>query len=246
MVVYSVYRARFKTDESTVRDYIGYTGNAGLREDRLNLKEQDWCKCMRPGTLHLETVFVDIGSKQAALALEAWTAAKEISQDFDHVRGGPWLVKTLPACQMYEISVIAKCKDLVTFAAAVQFLGPDSKVGQHMARARFVDTRTLNQGQAKAKARPSPKPKPKAKAKAKAKARAKILAQTKIVSQADGFIRAKRSGSASGESGHGYRQRNGVVEGTKEFDVHKYGKLGRKAARAKHRVSYVLKKPASK
>ena len=139
MVLYTVYRAKFLTGKKTTRFYIGFTGDASRREDKLGLGEMPWTSCVKQGALQLGTLHPDIDSKFVARALEAWEAARHIDKDLDHVRGGPWLKPTLPPSDKYEVSVVAKCRSLSQMADAREFLGEDSRFAKHMDDVLFND-----------------------------------------------------------------------------------------------------------
>jgi ribosomal protein L7Ae-like RNA K-turn-binding protein len=87
MVLYTVYKASFETQKGTFRQYVGYTGNASKREDKLGLGGVNWTKPLKKGSLKLRVLVADVESKAVVLALEAWHAAKAISRDSEHVRG---------------------------------------------------------------------------------------------------------------------------------------------------------------
>ena len=139
MVLYSVYRAKFLTTKNTMRFYIGFTGNASKREDKLGLGEMPWTSCMKKGTLQLGILYPDIESKGVARALEAWEAARHIDNDAEHVRGGPWLMPSLPPSDKFEVSVVGRCKSLSQLADAKELLGKNSRFAKHMDDLLFGD-----------------------------------------------------------------------------------------------------------
>jgi hypothetical protein len=139
MVLYSVYRAKFLTGKKTTRFYIGFTGNACQREDKLALGEMPWTSCIKQGTLQLDILHPGIDSRFVARALEALEAARHIDKDVDHVRGGPWLKPTLPPSDRHEVSVVAKCRSLSQLADAKEFLGKDSRFAKHLDDVLFKD-----------------------------------------------------------------------------------------------------------
>ena len=49
MVVYCVYRFDFLTKKGTKRSYIGLSGNAEERADKLGVLSANWCKPRIPG-----------------------------------------------------------------------------------------------------------------------------------------------------------------------------------------------------
>ena len=137
MVLYSVYKARFLTKRGTGRSYVGFTGNASRREDRLQLGEVAWLKAMRPGSLTLEVLHEDLATKAVALAQEALTAAKAIHADPDHVRGGPWLDLRLGAASKAEVAAVAKCQTLASLTQVAAELGPRSRLAMHLKELEF-------------------------------------------------------------------------------------------------------------
>jgi hypothetical protein len=270
MVLYEVYLAFFQTLAGTFRSYIGYTGNAEKREDKLGLGGVGWTKCLKKGTLKLKVLVPGLDSKAVALALEAWHAAKAIRRDPQHVRGGPWLsVRALKADDLYEVQAAAGCSSADELGPLAELLGPTSRLYQHLKNLKFgprtkqassssssssgssssSNSQATTTMSAKAKARPkaTTKAKPlKGKASDKAKVKAKI--GPKPLKKLKLYIRAKRSGTATGESGSQFRVRKGL-EG-KEFVTHKLGKKP-VAAKKRHWQNYapmrkVRKRPSAK
>lgn len=262
MVFYDVYRAFFLTLAGTFRTYIGYTGNAEKREDKLGLNGVDWTKCLKKGTLKLKVLVPSVDSKAVALALEALHAAKAIQSDPEHVRGGPWLsVKALKADDLYEIQATAACSSAVQLGPLAELLGPTSRLYKHLENLDFgpktkqasssssTSSRTTTTVSAKAKAQPKAKTKAKTlKIKPADMAKVKAVVGPKSHKKLKLFIRAKRSGAPTGESGCQFRDRKGM-EGA-EFVKHK---LGKKPAQAKKRhwqnyapMRKVRKRPSAK
>ena len=77
MVRYCVYRADFVTNKNTRRTYIGQTGYAEHRADKL-MKNVAWCKPSKPGTLQFNVVAMNIETLHVALFREALFAARAI------------------------------------------------------------------------------------------------------------------------------------------------------------------------
>lgn len=263
MVLYDIYLAFFQTLAGTFRTYVGYTGNAEKREDKLGLGGVGWTKCLKKGTLKLKVLVPGVDSKAVALALEALHAAKAIWRDPEHVRGGPWLsVQALEADDLYEVQAAAACSSVVELGPLVELLGPTSRLYQHLKNLNFgpktkqasssssSGSRTTTTVSAKAKAQPKAKNKAKPlkveasdKAKVKAKVGPKSLKKLKL------YIRAKRSGTATGESGSQFRVRKGM-EGA-EFVRHKLGKKPAAQVKKNHWKNYapmrkVRKRPSAK
>ena len=64
MVLYSVYKATFLTKKyKTKRFYIGYTGNAEKRADKLKLGKTFWLSCMLPGSMEMEMLRTGVEGK---------------------------------------------------------------------------------------------------------------------------------------------------------------------------------------
>lgn len=64
MVRYTVYKAGFLTrTHNTKRFYIGYTGQASKREDRLGLGKTQWTSHIKPGSLDFQVLRPDVESK---------------------------------------------------------------------------------------------------------------------------------------------------------------------------------------
>jgi len=139
MPSYVVYRCKFLTKQNTTRFYIGYTGNADRRGERLGLAKMHWTACVKPGSLELSVLHPDLESKTVARALEAWEAARHIDADESHVRGGPWLKPSLPPSDRHEVHVAAKCRSLTQLVAAKDFLGPTSRLAKHMDDLLFAE-----------------------------------------------------------------------------------------------------------
>ena len=137
MVRYCVYKARFVTKRGTGRSYVGFTGNASRREDRLQLREVAWLKPLRPGSLTLEVLHEDLATKSVALAQEALAAAKAIHADPDHVRGGPWLDLRLSKANKAEVAAVAKCRALASLPRVAAELGPQSRLAMHLKDLKF-------------------------------------------------------------------------------------------------------------
>lgn len=184
----------------------------------------------------------DLDSKAVALALEAWHAAKAIWSDPEHVRGGPWLsVRALKGADLFEVKAAAGCSSAVLLGPLAEQLGPESRLYKHLKDLKFGPKSgkpSASSGASSSSASSSKAVSAKAKSQAKAKSKAKPLKaapdwakavrkppKTKELSL---FIRAKRSGTATGESGNQYRVRKGL-EG-EEFVKHK---LGNKPVEAK-------------
>jgi hypothetical protein len=263
MVVYDVYEISLQTKRGTFRKYLGYTGNAAKREDKLNLGGVGWTACLKKGTLKMRIVAADVGSKAVALALEAWHAAKAILRDPEHVRGGPWLsVRALSASSMVEVSAVAGCRSVMMLGPLAEELGSTSRLYQHLKDLKFIlpDQPSTSASSSSSSKPASPLHVPSAKGRAKAsgkqispKARAKARkakAITKSVKVKDLalYIRTRRLGTRSDESGNQYRTRTGLAG--KEFIKNKYGKQPAKAKK-KHWETYspmrcVLKRPAAR
>ena len=137
MVLYSVYKARFFTKKGTCRYYVGYTGNASRREDRLQLGEVAWLKPRRPGSLTMEVLHEDLATKFVARAQEALAAGRAINVDPDHVRGGPWLALRLSKADRAEVAAVAKCKCLASLPLVAAELGPRSRLAMHLKNLKF-------------------------------------------------------------------------------------------------------------
>ena len=263
MILYDVYLASFQTLAGTFRSYIGYTGNADKREDKLGLGGVDWTKCLKKGTLKLEVLVPGLDSKAVALALEALHASKAIRRDPQHVRGGPWLsVRALKAADLNEVQAAAGCSSADELGPLAELLGPTSRLYQHLKNLKFgpktkqassssssSNSQATTMVSAKAKARPKAKTKAKPlKVKASDKAKVKAKAGPTPLKKLKLYIRAKRSGTATGESGSQFRVRKGM-EG-KEFVTHKLGKKP-VAAQKRHWENYapmrkVRKRPSAK
>lgn len=263
MILYDVYLASFQTLAGTFRSYIGYTGNADKREDKLGLGGVDWTKCLKKGTLKLEVLVPGLDSKAVALALEALHASKAIRRDPQHVRGGPWLsVRALKAADLNEVQAAAGCSSADELGPLAELLGPTSRLYQHLKNLKFgpktkqassssssSNSQATTMVSAKAKARPKAKTKAKPlKVKASDKAKVKAKAGPAPLKKLKLYIRAKRSGTATGESGSQFRVRKGM-EG-KEFVTHKLGKKP-VAAQKRHWENYapmrkVRKRPSAK
>ena len=263
MILYDVYLASFQTLAGTFRSYIGYTGNADKREDKLGLGGVDWTKCLNKGTLKLEVLVPGLDSKAVALALEALHASKAIRRDPQHVRGGPWLsVRALKAADLNEVQAAAGCSSADELGPLAELLGPTSRLYQHLKNLKFgpktkqassssssSNSQATTMVSAKAKARPKAKTKAKPlKVKASDKAKVKAKAGPAPLKKLKLYIRAKRSGTATGESGSQFRVRKGM-EG-KEFVTHKLGKKP-VAAQKRHWENYapmrkVRKRPSAK
>lgn len=263
MILYDVYLASFQTLAGTFRSYIGYTGNADKREDKLGLGGVDWTKCLNKGTLKLEVLVPGLDSKAVALALEALHASKAIRRDPQHVRGGPWLsVRALKAADLNEVQAAAGCSSADELGPLAELLGPTSRLYQHLKNLKFgpktkqassssssSNSQATTMVSAKAKARPKAKTKAKPlKVKASDKAKVKAKAGPTPLKKLKLYIRAKRSGTATGESGSQFRVRKGM-EG-KEFVTHKLGKKP-VAAQKRHWENYapmrkVRKRPSAK
>ena len=77
VVLYSVYKVKFRTRLNTYREYVGFTGNATRREDKLGLGGVDWTKPLQKDTLQpMQLLHINIESKAVARCLEALCAAK--------------------------------------------------------------------------------------------------------------------------------------------------------------------------
>ena len=226
MTLYDVYLASFQTLAGTFRSYIGYTGNADKREDKLGLGGVDWTKCLKKGTLKLEVLVPGLDSKAVALALEALHASKAIRRDPQHVRGGPWLsVRALKAADLNEVQAAAGCSSADELGPLAELLGPTSRLYQHLKNLKFgpktkqasssssssSNSQATTMVSAKAKARPKAKTKAKPlKVKASDKAKVKAKAGPAPLKKLKLYIRAKRSGTATGESGSQFRVRKGM------------------------------------
>ena len=246
MVLYDVYSASFETKAGTFRTYIGYTGNAEKREDKLGLGDVNWTSCLKKGTLKLEVLVPGLGSKAVALALEAWHAAKAILRDPEHVRGGPWLsVQALKAADLYDVQAAAGCSSVVELGPLAEQLGTTSRLYQHLKNLRFgPKTKQPSSSTSSSSASRPPPPGSQAATKASAKARAKARPKAKVqakplkaenpkaqkTKELKLYIRTNRSGTATGESGNMYRVRKGMAGD--EFVAHK---LGTKLVEAKKR-----------
>lgn len=232
MVLYSVYRAEFKTTKGRTRQYVGYTANlerrlAGL--GRPGRFQPAWCKA---GFVDGRVVVLagDIRAKAIALGIEALAAAKTMEEAPASARGGPWVLPTLSAQDRREIKAVARCTNLQDMAAVAKQLGVGSLV-DHLGDRKF-------QSAAAKEAEP---------------VIAKFLANMPQVdskpprrsSSSPRLPVKRRSGKSgksgrSGVSGHQYRRQAGIDYGSDRYNVHKYGKdpkCTRNKAQAKYRAT---------
>ena len=250
---YCVYRADFVTNKNTRRTYIGQTGNAEHRADKL-MKNVAWCTPSKPGTLQFNVVAMNIETLHVALFIEALFAARAIVARPLQTRGGPWLsLRPLGIQDMMEVRATARCKNLLEFADYAQTLPFKSRLREHLANVRFTDDRPSQSSvlvpssssvSSPLIAAPRISAQPKAKAKAQPKVKAKAKAKPKPYKPPRVVYKLVRESWTSGtsEAGHDYRTRNAICDGDWNFNSCKYGKKPRSIARKPHDEAYDLKR----
>ena len=252
MVRYCVYRADFMTKKKTRRSYMGQTGNAEHRADKL-MKNVAWCKAWKPGTLQFNVVAMNIETLHVALFIEALFAARAIVARPLQTRGGPWLsLRPLGTQDMVEIRSTARCKNLLEFADYVQTLPSRSRLREHLANVRFTDERpsqssvlvpsSSSSSSSSVSSPPTAQPKVKAKAQPKTKAKAKAKPKPYIPPRVVYKLVRESWTSGTPEAGHDYRVRNAICDGDWNFNSCKYGKNPRSIARKPHDETYDLKR----
>ena len=114
MVIYKVYRVKFRTLRGTWREYVGHTRSLDLRQYWAEKEPPPPLRCR---DLNVELNYVvlvdDIPSKEMALALEALYAARAMVAEPFTVRGGPWSKWTLSEEQWQEARAAARCRSLL-------------------------------------------------------------------------------------------------------------------------------------
>ena len=193
---------------------------------------------IRPAQGKLVVLQSGVGTKVEALAHEALFAAKAIAADPCRVRGGPWLKPTLTMDKQLALNLVSKCTCVLQLEPVLAFLGSGKgKLAAHLGDVVFEDPRKQKQQttstRAKGQAKASRKAKPQAKAAMKVKSHAAMKAKSQPMKAKPQvvYIRRKRSGTPSTENGHDYRVKNYMEYNEQDFEQHKYGKKGAKAAR---------------
>jgi hypothetical protein len=215
MVLYTVYKASFRTKRNTKRCYVGYTGDTPRREYALKKPgpyQPVWCQAVCD-SLDFEELAVNIPSKTAAKALEALLAAKEIARAPLSSRGGPWTWLRLSAQDRQEVKAVAACQSLKElFAVSPDF--PGGHLQQHLQDLRFCcPSKAQSSG---------------------SRSRAAMPAVLTTCRKQFGQVLKGRSGTrVSGATGHEARCARGLKYGSQEFALAKWGAKP-KEARVRH------------
>lgn len=192
-MIYVVYRADFQTKANTWRIYVGFTTARGLSKrfqelGQPNPKQPAWCRAgFKRGSIRV--VVRDLPSVHTALAVEALCAARAITQAPRRARGGPWLLADVDRA---EIKMAASCATMSDLFSLLPSLGSGSSLRAHLANTSF---RSLPASGGKA-----PRGAPKDVLRVMRRRRSGKPGRTRTTP------------SASGQSGHKYRQRC-VAEG---------------------------------
>ena len=112
MVVYKVYRAKFKTRLGTRRVYVGHTKCICIRKNWAEKEPPAAMRCRDPRELSYTIIEDGIETKAQALALEALYAARHIMAEPDICRGGPWSNESLSDNQKDELQAASRCNSL--------------------------------------------------------------------------------------------------------------------------------------
>ena len=112
MVVYKVYRAKFKTRLGTRRVYVGHTKCICIRKSWAEKEPPAAMRCRDPRELSYTIIEDGIETKAQALALEALYAARHIMAEPDICRGGPWSNESLSDNQKDELQAASRCNSL--------------------------------------------------------------------------------------------------------------------------------------
>lgn len=112
VVVYKVYRAKFRNRLRTKRVYVGYTKCVCIRKNWAEKEPPAAMRCRDPRELTYTILEDGIEAKAEALALEALYAARHLMAEPDICRGGPWSNETLSNGQKDELQAASRCNSL--------------------------------------------------------------------------------------------------------------------------------------
>lgn len=120
MVLYSVYKASFRTQKGTLRHYIGYSGWVDVRRGFHESDPGAWMKPMAGGVIDFCILESGIPSLGMARACEALHAARAIKKDRWCSRGGPWAKEELHKGWEKAVDEVARCRSLAQLSCLAE------------------------------------------------------------------------------------------------------------------------------